>query len=41
MAGSSKKIELQNKSNDGVNTKVDASKDSDGKEFKPGHMILC
>ncbi|KAL5676874.1 hypothetical protein ACJX0J_013005, partial [Zea mays] len=30
MAGSSKKIELQNKSNDGVNTKVDASKDSDG-----------
>lgn len=41
MAGSSKKIEPQNKSyDDGVNTKVDASKDSDGKEFRPGYIIL-
>jgi len=42
VAGSSKKIEPQNKSyDDGVNTKVDASKDSDGKEFRPGYIILC
>jgi hypothetical protein len=42
VAGSSKKTESQNKSYDvRVNTKVDASKDSNGKEFRPAYIILC
>jgi pseudo-response regulator 5 len=41
VAGSSKKIEQQNMSyDDGVNTKVDASKDSDGKELH-NFMLTC
>jgi hypothetical protein len=41
VAGSSKNNELQNKSYDGVNTKVDVSKYTNGKELRPGYIILC
>lgn len=39
-AGPSRKIKLQNESYDGVNTKLHASKDSDGKEFEHDYVMF-
>ena len=39
--GPYRKNKLQNESYDGVNTKLHASKDSDGKEFERGYAMFC
>jgi pseudo-response regulator 5 len=40
-AGPSRKSKLQNESYDGVNTKLHASKDSDGDEFELAYITFC